>query len=575
MILQHQLKTENSLRRNLEEMNEKGYIDDDTYQYLLPENCSPGRLYLLPKLHKEGIPGRPIVSANGHPTEKISEFVDFHLRPFVKALPSHIQDTTDYLKQMQALNPLPVNTILATMDVSSLYTNIPQDEGIAACEAVWNTRQDKNPPTECLVKLLTLVLKNNNFVFNGQHYLQVNGTSMGTKMAPSYANIFMGQLEKRLLSSAPYKPLSWLRYIDDIDIKWNDTEEHLLEFFNHCNSFHHSIKFTHESSSEKITFLDTTTSIENGELTTDLHTKKTDKHQFLSPKSCHPRHCSRNIPYSQALRIKRICSKENLQKHRLGELRKHLLNRGYNNKTITEAFTKVENVDRSSLLEYKEKGEKSQRVPLVINYHPNFKQAPSILHKNWNLIQKDQTLSKLFPSTPVTAYRRPKSLRDILVKANIKKKSNSSPGGYTRCNRTNCLCCKAALTESTFQSAVTQEKFTIYSHASCKTQNCIYLLTCGICKIQYVGQTITPFNKRLNNHRSWCTTGKNCPVTRHVKSKGHPFKNFKFQIIDQNVNWSNDTLDQRENFWIHQLCTLEQGGLNERDENKIKKKTTS
>ena len=200
---------------------------------------------------------------------------------------------------------------------------------------------------------------------------------------------------------------------------------------------------------------------------------------------------------------------------------------------------------------------------------------PSILHKNWNLIQKDQTLSKLFPSTPVTAYRRPNSLRDILVKANIKKKSNPSPGGYTRCNRTNCLCCKAELTERTFQSTATQEKFTIYLNFSCKTKNCIYLLTCGVCKIQYVGQTITTFNMRLNNHRSWCRTGKNCPVTRHVKSKGHPFDSFKFQIIDQSEELSSDTLDQRENFWIHQLCTLEPGGLNERDENKIKKKTTS
>jgi hypothetical protein len=55
------------------------------------------QFYLLSKIHKESNPGRQIVSANGHPTEKISEFIDFHLQPFVENLPSHIKDTTTYL----------------------------------------------------------------------------------------------------------------------------------------------------------------------------------------------------------------------------------------------------------------------------------------------------------------------------------------------------------------------------------------------------------------------------------------------------------------------------------------------
>ncbi|XP_063446591.1 uncharacterized protein LOC134726124 [Mytilus trossulus] len=128
----------------LSDMNSKKHIDDDTYDYLHPdETCTAGRFYLLPKLHKEGIPGSPIVSANGHPTEKISEFVDYHLRPHVRTMPSYIQDTTDYLQKMDSLNPLPNNTILVSMDVSSLYTNIPKNEGIVACEQVWNNRKDK------------------------------------------------------------------------------------------------------------------------------------------------------------------------------------------------------------------------------------------------------------------------------------------------------------------------------------------------------------------------------------------------------------------------------------------------
>ena len=197
------------ITQELKIMKENSHIDKNTFDYLKPDKPKVGRFYLLPKIHKVNNPGRPIVSANGHPTEKISEFVDFHLRPHVEALPSHLKDTTDYLKKMESMNPLPSGTILVSMDVTSLYTNIPHNDGIEACREAWDQRAVKEPPTECLVQLLTLVLKHNNFTFNGEHFLQINGTAMGTKMAPSYANIFMGKLEKLIIQSAPHKPLSW------------------------------------------------------------------------------------------------------------------------------------------------------------------------------------------------------------------------------------------------------------------------------------------------------------------------------------------------------------------------------
>jgi hypothetical protein len=55
-------------------------------------------------------------------------------------------------------------------------------------------------------------------MFNGKLYMQISGTAMGTKLASSYANIFMGRLERKLLQIAPYKPFSWSRFIDDIEI---------------------------------------------------------------------------------------------------------------------------------------------------------------------------------------------------------------------------------------------------------------------------------------------------------------------------------------------------------------------
>ena len=315
------------ITRVLDAMHARGHIDDKTMEYLTPEDSKPCRFYLLPKIHKENNPGRPIVSANGHPTEKISEFIDFHLRPFVENFPSHIKDTTDYLKKMENLNILE-NTTLVTMDVTSLYTNITHDDGIAACRKIWEQRTVQDPPTECLVEMLTLVLKNNN--------LQINGTAMGTKLAPSYANIFMGELEERLLLSSLKQPLSWFRFIDDVDMKWIHSDKELDEFFEHANSIHPSIKFTHEVSKTIMSFLDTTTTVKEGNMTTDLYSNPTDKHQYLSPSSCHPKHCFKSIPFSQAIRVKRICSTVETTKQRLGDLRHHLKRRVYNDKVIVD-----------------------------------------------------------------------------------------------------------------------------------------------------------------------------------------------------------------------------------------------
>jgi hypothetical protein len=87
---------------------------------------------------------------------------------------------------------IPENTTVVTMDVISLYTSIPHDDRIAACRNIWEQRTDQEPPTKCLVEMLTLVLRNNNFTFDRNHYIQINGTAMGTKMiamCPLHVNV--------------------------------------------------------------------------------------------------------------------------------------------------------------------------------------------------------------------------------------------------------------------------------------------------------------------------------------------------------------------------------------------------
>ena len=156
---------------------------------------------MLPKIHKcitrGKVPGRPIISGNGSPTEQISSFVDEHIKLFVPLIPSYIRDTAYFIGKVESLRNLPKDYLLVTMDVTSLYTNIPiNHEGMVAVAKCLNRHKPQymisNPR---LLALLKLVLHCNNFEFNGRHYLQIGGTAMGTKVAPSYANIFMGELE--------------------------------------------------------------------------------------------------------------------------------------------------------------------------------------------------------------------------------------------------------------------------------------------------------------------------------------------------------------------------------------------
>lgn len=76
-----------------------------------------------------------------------------------------------------------------------LYTNIPHDEGIEACRKVWDCITIQYPSTESLLKHLehAVFLKVEQFMCNGEHYIQVSGTAISTEKAPTYANIFMGR----------------------------------------------------------------------------------------------------------------------------------------------------------------------------------------------------------------------------------------------------------------------------------------------------------------------------------------------------------------------------------------------
>ena len=153
------------------------------------------------------------------------------------------------------------------------------------------------------------VLKNNYFEFNGSIKQQISGTAIGTKFAPPYVCIFIDKFETNFLKTQTLQPLVRFKYID-VFFLWNYGEENLKQFLYNLNNYDPNLKVTHEYSKKEIPFLDLKVGIENGDITTDLCVKDTDRHQHLHYTSAHPYHTKKPVVFSQVLRLSGLCTFE-------------------------------------------------------------------------------------------------------------------------------------------------------------------------------------------------------------------------------------------------------------------------
>ena len=228
-----------------------------------------------------------------------------------------------------------------TSDVVGLYPSIPDEAGLRALKEVLDRREEKKISTEDLVKMAEFVIRNNYFEFNGQVKQQISGTTIGTKFAPTYACIFMDEIETNFLQTQEFQSLLWFRYIDDVSFIWTHGPDKLVSFMTEFNNYHSNIKFTYESNKENITFLDLNLSLSGNKLTTDLHTKSTVKHQYSHYTSVYPAHTKRSIIYSQALRMSRICFyKTDFEKH-LVDMKSWFQARRYPSGMVQKEMNKV------------------------------------------------------------------------------------------------------------------------------------------------------------------------------------------------------------------------------------------
>ena len=305
-----------------------------------------------------------------------------------------------------------------TMDVKSLYTIIPHAEGLSAIKYFLEQRIDKTPPTDTIVRLAELVLTLNTFEFNDQFYRQVKGVAMGTKMDPSFANLFLGFVEKNFLEHymGP-KPSLYIRYIDDIFLLSTMTEDDLRHFIDAFCNFHPAVEFTFDIA-KKVNFLDISLSIESFGISTSVYYKSTDSHLYLDYQSNHSPSCKNAIPYSQFLRLRRLCSNDDDFKVKINEMSQFFLDRGYPLFVVTLAMEKVFKTSRETLL-YKESSPNvSRKIPLVLKYNQFNSRILSIVRRNYlQYLSNDVDIGKMFENNFIGSFCNEKSLANHLVKS--------------------------------------------------------------------------------------------------------------------------------------------------------------
>ena len=253
------IKHESSVQNKLKYLVDQNKFNKDVYNKIRPRGSVVPKMYGLPKVHKVGTPCRPIVSQINSPTYNLAKWLSDVCSPFRRHT-SIIKDTFSFINTLKDISFFNDNEVMASFDVSSLFTNIPLNETI---DLLLNkVFQDKNIfhglNRKEFRRLLNICCHDCVFSFNNFFYKQVDGIAMGSPLAPLLADIFMNHLCETSVANSTYEflPRIFYRYVDDTFVIFRKFE-HIFLFNNYINNLHHNIKFTYELESDgKLPFLD-------------------------------------------------------------------------------------------------------------------------------------------------------------------------------------------------------------------------------------------------------------------------------------------------------------------------------
>ena len=490
-------------------------------------NSKLGSFRLLAKLHKPTFSWRPIVNCKDHPNSRICFVIDYILKQIVRKTETYLRDSQNLIQKINNLY-FEKEPYLYSLDIVSLYTNINQSHAIDTITEFMSRYIDNFHINIIGFNILLKIMFNSNvFTFDENFFKQICGLPMGCICGPSIANIYVYILEIKWFYIE--RPLLYVRFIDDTFLAL----ENELNLENFSKYFIY-LKFT-KSSGKIVNFLDLNIWYDKilNKLETSVYLKPTNNFSYLDINSDHPKHIFKNIPNSILIRDRKICSNYSdfvmVAKKHIEQLEY----KGYCKDYLIKLTKTIGNVDRNSLLPYKDKSNNdfilSENKSVLYFHYFNFNlNVKSIIYNAFKSV-----ISKI---NLIYINRINVNLNNALVHNFKLKKFNSYK--TKKCNMKNCKICKFIYASSYIKlDKFSNLKIKLMNNASCTSTDLIYIIICKKCKLFYIGETSQTLKARTSQHLNHIINFKpylkyeDKEVAKHFRRTSHKLSDFKVCVF--------------------------------------------
>ena len=291
-----------------------------------------------------------------------------------------------------------------------------------------------------------------------------------------------------------------------------------------------------------------------------MYYKPTDAHSYLLHLSSHPNHFKNSIPFSQFLRLRRLCSDGLDFCNKSEETLQFFKNRGYPDSIVKIAQQRAQTTNQQSAPQTSQK-EENQRIPFTLSFHPLNRPVKNIILNNFKLLQNDNETSRIFSLPPLISFKRNKNISDFLARGTLK--SDESPVTFD-CTHNRCKTCP--FIHSTDKVTGPKRSIKITDRFTCTSTNVIYCIKCTLCMKIYIGETGRRLGDRFHEHlRDVERNDKDAskPVARHLNLPNHSTQNMSICGLFMHQGNTESRKNLEQNF-IFQLGSLNPHGIDER-----------